>query len=146
MMQGPPDDPGLDPADKPVRTMSREEFIAALIVVLILFFLIVFGMSKVRAQEHKHNAADPRHWYEMDCCNLDDCQPVPSDYIKETRGGYAITIPPGGHKKWPATQPVPLKALMPYSSKDVRQSQDQNWHVCANASRILCVYARVGGV
>lgn len=89
---------------------------------LILIAALVMSSPAVA---HAHS------WYPYECCSDNDCKPVPNASIHETRAGYVID----GNEE-----------TVPFSDKRIRQSQDDNSHICTIGGRadgrILCVFVR----
>lgn len=83
-------------------------------------------------------------WYPYECCSDNDCQKVAVNTVKEKDGGFEVIIYPGQHKmskNW--TEPMVYH--VPY--KDARASEDQDFHVCLNAAKVLlCLFVPIGGV
>lgn len=69
--------------------------------------------------------ADAHSWYDDDCCNTSDCAPYEGDVIEEDKG-YRM-----GDGE-----------LIPYTSKKIRQSVDNRFHLCMNqyTKYIYCLY------
>ena len=87
----------------------------------------------------------PSGWsYPWECCSGMDCAPVEADAVQTTPQGYFVTIMPGTHPQWPASQTRPITFLIPYAKG--RASPDGHYHICFRPDgTLLCFYATVGG-
>ena len=74
--------------------------------------------------QHKHDPNDPKHWYDKDCCSLEDCAPV-IETIGSLPDGSALLVRTHFGAHW-----VPLKFAQTKPDK-MRNSQDDRMHVCA---------------
>lgn len=100
-------------------------------------FLTWIG-APVLGQGGAHDPNDPAHWYDRECCSLEDCAPVPMDVIRATDEGWLVRIGPGDH-------PTAFKEqtrLIPFGHRRVRVSQDGDFHAClgVRTNTIYCIY------
>jgi hypothetical protein len=82
--------------------------------------------------------AKAHSWYELECCDTRDCEPIPADQVKVTPEGF---ITPDGQ-------------LIPFAS--ARVSADRDYHWCKyqkNSTAVIwphekraCFYAPAGGM
>ena len=79
-------------------------------------------------------AALSHSWYPASCCSGRDCQPLPIDHVVETRDGWHI-------KTCSPTRPICIDGFVARGKEKV--SQDGGYHVCFNASRIICLFVPV---
>lgn len=98
-------------------------------------------LAATAARGQGHDRHDPGHWYDYDCCALNDCAPIPDHAVRPVKGGYSILIRPGEH---PLVKDAPISGFVAYA--DARQSQDGRAHACIVAGKIKCLYERQGGV
>ena len=100
--------------------------------------LLAVGATNVRS----HQA--PSRWeYPPLCCTGIDCAQIEPEAVRETSGGFIVTIVPGGHPMWPKKEQVPLVLEVPHQK--VRPSPDGHWHLCIDAlGGFLCFFAPVG--
>ena len=88
------------------------------------------------------SGAAAHSWYDLICCNTDDCAPVKAHVIRATADGWLVEVRPGEHLY--ATRPI--QKLIPYDSTKVRPSQDSDFHLCLGKSgAIYCIYVPVFG-
>jgi hypothetical protein len=93
------------------------------------------------AMARAHTA--PTGWaYDVECCHVHDCAPVPDRAVREATGGYSVRLLPGDHP----LVTTPLAAFLAHGSPALRVSGDDRRHVCVSQGRILCVYIPPGGV
>jgi len=106
---------------------------------LSLALALAAGAPETRAHQAMSGWA-----YEYACCGMNDCAPLKPAQVKETRGGYVITIPPGSHPQVPAGGET-ITVTVPYNG--TRPSPDGLFHICLAASdkRVLCLYAPPSG-
>lgn len=132
-----PDDPGVDPADKP-RGLDTWAIVALAVLggpFLLIAITIYFSWP---AKSHS--------FYDAICCSDRDCAPIAANMVRETPAGYRVTINPGSHPMWPADKPAPLSILYEYRSDKIKPTRDGAWHVCINAAGDpLCLYVTGGG-
>lgn len=92
-------------------------------------------------------AGGPAHahsWYPASCCSDRDCAAVQPASVRETAGGYVVTVAPGSHPMWGKDRPAPLIVRIPY--REAKASPDGQWHLCINGSGdLLCFFAIVPG-
>lgn len=96
--------------------------------------------------------AEAHEWYDRDCCSGRDCAAVALDAASLARivdvgpAGIRIRIEPGDHSVLPHAFG---ERLFTWDDPQLRQSQDDNWHVCitphqrpdlGGAHKVLCVY------
>lgn len=108
---------------------------------VLAIFLLLAGLVALPALAQRHDKHDPGHWYDYDCCALNDCAPIPPSAIRADRNGYHVHIQPGAH---PLVKEAPVSGFVSYP--DARQSQDGAHHACIVAGKIKCLYAPQGGV
>ena len=101
-----------------------------------------------------HDANDPAHWYDPECCSLLDCAPVQDVNVQMVPGGYQVDIRPGQHPM----AGVGVSEFVPFDDRRVRFSQDQDYHACVisgaafmdsagtpASDRLLCLYVPLMG-
>lgn len=82
--------------------------------------------------------------YPASCCSGVDCAQIEPSTVKETSGGYVVTVAPGSHPMWRSDRPAPLVVLIPY--REAKSSPDGRWHLCLNGQGdLLCFFAAIGG-
>lgn len=96
------------------------------------FGVILLGLLVTMSYAKAHS------WYEAECCDDRDCEPIPPDQVKVSPEGY---ITPDGQ-------------LIPFGS--ARVSADQDYHWCKyqkDSTKVIwpldkraCFYAPAGGV
>ena len=82
--------------------------------------LALLGNPQFIDVQATHDQHDPGHWYEMDCCDLQDCKPASewSAEVEYLEDGVKITY--GGES-----------VVLDYSDEDrVRPSRDFEAHMC----------------
>lgn len=103
-------------------------------------FLLAFGLLITPAIAQEHNPNDPNHWYDMYCCNLNDCSPV-ADW-EQVDGGWILTTKQGRKALLP-------KDYMNITSITKKPSKDAEFHACINVDmrnaadgkgNIVCLY------
>ena len=105
---------------------------------LIFFALLALASGGAGAPVYAHE------WYPASCCSGVDCAAVSPQSVRETSGGYVVTIAPGSHPMWRADRPAPLVVRIPY--REAKPSPDGAWHICINGQgELLCFFAIVGG-
>lgn len=72
----------------------------------------------------------PTGWkYDMACCHNRDCRPLASSAVRESPGGYVITLD---------------NETVPYSDKRIKNSPDGQYHWCTvngrDDGRTICLY------
>lgn len=97
-------------------------FTGAMLALLFVAAVLLAGDAR------SHDA--PTGWsYPLQCCSLQDCRPVPSDWIDESGGDFRI---------------VPTDEHIAMSDPRIKQSKDENWHWCSVAgsddSRTICLF------
>jgi hypothetical protein len=111
------------------RVLLAEKFLLITGTLLLGFaVLLIYASSTARAHS----------WYEPECCDLRDCEPIPPDQVKVTPDGY---ITPDGE-------------LIKFN--EARVSADKDFHWCKyqkNSTQVIqplekrkCFYAPAGGV
>ena len=117
---------------------TRDKFAWALVVafVIVVYWVIyMLVMTSAATAQTPHNPNDPAHWYDADCCSLQDCRPMTDDEF--TILGDRIRIHSTGEE-------IPLNQS--------RVSRDGQWHRCVylhndttrKASGTWCVYGQFG--
>lgn len=82
--------------------------------------------------------------YPLSCCADNDCAQIDPSTVRETSGGYVVTIAPGSHPMWRADRPAPLVVRIPY--REAKTAPDGRWHICLNgAGDLLCFFVALGG-
>lgn len=79
-------------------------------------------------------------WYDPVCCSTKDCAAVVPDVVSIEDGHYVVTVGPGDHPFVTSE----LTRRIPFDHPDVKDSQDSDFHVCANSHRIICLYVPLG--
>lgn len=108
---------------------------------LIGLFLGLLLAATAFAQEHQHGVNDLPGWYSLECCNLQDCRPVPDNEIEFGFGanGQPVVF----HKPTGAE----------FIQSEWKVSQDERYHVCTRVVNPgteneylaqYCVYLRAG--
>lgn len=82
------------------------------------------------------HGSNPVHWYEIGCCQIDDCEPVEPGAIRQTADGY--------HVRYMTSRGFVAEGIVPYGSPAIRPSRDHQEHACSTTQRILCVYLPFG--
>jgi hypothetical protein len=111
------------------RVLLAEKFLLITGTLLLGFaVLLIFAAGTARAHS----------WYEPECCDTRDCEPIPPDQVKVTPEGY---ITPDGE-------------LIKFN--EARVSADKDFHWCKyqrNSTQVIqplekrkCFYAPAGGV
>lgn len=143
-----PDDPGVNPfdwRDSEPMSWTKGLIYGAIVATIIALFSIAF--TREGRGQHAHNPNDPGHFYDYECCALNDCGPVPAENVAETPNGYVVRVKPGTHPMWKASETETLVLTFSYRTSKVKPSRDGNWHVCFNAKlEPLCLYVTGGGV
>ena len=115
-----------------------------IIIPLIAFTLLTGAMP--------HDMNDPRHWYEEDCCDTQDCDSLSHWNKKLEEQGkphrYKVIRNPDGSYDIMIGDIVYQKNLRPLIDKsgrnigDVRISQDDQYHLCIHETQgFMCLYA-----
>lgn len=115
-----------------VRThISRGTFWA--VIGVIVGEIVMIGLAILLAfwsgPAWSHSA--PMGWsYGLECCSLRDCRQASPDEIRVTPTGYQL---------------VTTGEVVEFTSRRIKQSQDQFYHVCQqggnfDSGRILCIY------
>lgn len=141
-----PDDPGVEREDLSGVEPFNLGFVIAIILAIAAGFCLLMWSTGAKAQHIHHAQSNPKHFYDYDCCHLNDCAPIAANAVSETPKGYAVSIRPGTHPMWKMTRADVLRVVYPYRSPKVRPSKDGEWHVCINgAGDPLCLYVIGGG-
>ena len=106
-----------------------------------LSLLLILGAGREPARAHEAMSG----WaYPASCCSGVDCAQIEPSTVKETSGGYVVTVAPGSHPMWRSDRPAPLVVRIPY--RDAKPSPDGRWHICLNgAGDLLCFFSAQGG-
>lgn len=84
-------------------------------------YALAFLLAAVPAFAHE--------WYAYECCSGTDCKPLTAVQIKETPEGWLL---------------VETGRIVPYDFHRIRQSQDDQYHLCTTGGdpmgKILCLY------
>lgn len=85
-----------------------------------------------------HPADMTKHWYDMSCCSMSDCEPVDARAIVETKDGYVVLYRSSrGHVVGPV--------LVPFSDKKIHLSKDMDQHACSSSiGTLYCIYVYGG--
>jgi len=112
------------------------EWLMAIMLTVVTAFL-TFAMAFL-ALSMWSDIAKAHSWYELECCDTRDCEPIPADQVKVTPEGF---ITPDGQ-------------LIPFAS--ARVSADRDYHWCKyqkNSTAVIwphekraCFYAPAGGM
>jgi len=98
----------------------------------IMLTLLVFAIIPSKANAHE--------WYDAACCSDRDCAPVDPSAVKAVEGGFLVVVEPGTHPMLAEGQER-IERFVEHGNPRLRQSQDNNYHVCLNPWRhVLCVY------
>ena len=87
--------------------------------------------------------------YPFACCGGSDCAEIPAAWVRTTRSGFAVSIPPGGHPMWGADKAGPFEAFVPADAGQT--SPDGLYHICLVPSaatsglRVACFWYGGGG-
>ena len=107
----------------------------------LLAMLLAVAVAALAAAALAHQS--PSGWeYDLACCSVHDCAPVPETAVREATGGYSVRLVPGDHPLVTS----PLAAFVAHGSPALRVSGDDRRHVCVSHGRVLCVYVPPGGV
>lgn len=82
------------------------------IIIVFMSLVILFVMLMFSIHAHSHS------WYDLDCCDVDDCKKIPFSEVTQTDKGYIWNNGTGEAK------------LFPYGSEELRHSRDGNYHGC----------------
>lgn len=105
---------------------------------LVAFAMLALASCSAGTPVYAHD------WYPASCCSGTDCAPIGPQSVRETNGGYVVTIQPGTHPMWRSDRPAPLVVRIPY--REAKPSPDGAWHICLNGQgELLCFFAIVGG-
>lgn len=104
----------------------------------VLFVLLSFGTASAEEPLPRGlgHDANPVHWYEMGCCNKQDCEPV--------EPGAITAVPEGYRVHYLTSRGFVVDGIVTFKSGAVRPSRDQREHACASPARPLCVYLPFG--
>lgn len=106
----------------------------------ILAAILALYPTLTLTQPHEHGANDLPDWYDPQCCNLQDCRPVPDS---ELSFGMLDGAPVVYHQ--------PSGAI--FQKEKWKVSQDERYHVCVRIVNpgtenqylgVYCVYLRAG--
>lgn len=75
-------------------------------------------------------------WYSTYCCSGQDCAPIPASAVHATSQGWEIDLKPG---QYPILK-GPFRAIIPYNSRALQKSEDEDFHLCVVANRARCLY------
>ena len=78
----------------------------------------------------------PHSWYSAYCCSGRDCAPIPASAVHATKDGWEIDLRAGQYPLMDA----PFHAVIPYNSRTIQKSEDEDFHLCVVASRARCLY------
>ena len=98
-----------------------------------LSLLLIVGAGSEPLRAHS--------FYSAYCCRGEvDCQPIRSEAVRVTAGGYLVTLRPQDHTMLVA-EPGPRTYLVPFS--DAKPSPDGAYHACIFPSpdHLRCFYA-----
>lgn len=74
-----------------------------------------------------------------DCCHENDCEEIAKEWVRERGDLITISIPPGGHKMWPADGRGAF--VVTVERKSLRKAVTGEWSVCINPSgKLLCAF------
>jgi hypothetical protein len=96
-----------------------------------LFSGAVFSACLLGAFGGQAAPAAAHGWYDIACCSDRDCEPLPIDAVVETATGYEVTF-------YSARLRFLVQGYVP--RERIKISQDGSFHVCANPTRIICLY------
>jgi hypothetical protein len=105
---------------------------AAATIILLLLGTAAHPAERPARDMHQHqrhaNTTAP-HWYDEDCCNLDDCRKAPTKAIEQVAEGYLVY---GEH-------------VIKHGDERIRPSRDADFHICEMTSEwghkfIRCIY------
>lgn len=98
-------------------------------------------------------SAGAHSWYDRECCDTTDCAPIVIQDVPRIidigPAGITVRIAKGDH---PLFADAWGERFFPWDSSGIRQSQDDDWHVCISEHpsfteygstaphRIYCVY------
>ena len=104
-------------------------------LVTVLFLAVVYLFVKPAAAHD---------WYAWNCCHDRDCRELPDGAVRETDGGYVVSIP---------GRPEPV--VIGYGDKRIKMvpaehDDGQTFHICTTAgaadTMVLCLYTPGRGV
>lgn len=75
-------------------------------------------------------SANAHSWYDQQCCNMRDCEPISIEAVTETKSGWTVD--------YISKLGFPVHGVTPYGKE--RDSQDGRFHACAMPGRFLCLY------
>lgn len=110
-------------------------------ILAFLSLLLAIGAGSEAVRAHQAMSG----WtYPLSCCADNDCAQIDPSAVRETSGGYVVTIAPGSHPMWRADRSAPLIIRVLY--RDAKVSPDGRWHICLNgAGDLLCFFSAQGG-
>jgi hypothetical protein len=107
-----------------------------------LAVLVLFSFTRAEASDHiapGHPMAGEPHWYDRDCCDMRDCEPLPSGGTVEDVPGKGLRV-----RYTSAINGLEINGIIPYSR--IRPSRDGNIHPCQipPMQSIRCLYMPFG--
>ena len=112
-------------------------YIAPILALIALLCLIpIWAKAETIPQGLGHpKGSKVPHWYDTDCCNQQDCEPLPF---------AAVTMVPEGYRlRYRGSLGFLVDVIVPWNK--AKTSQDGQHHGCSNAVRFICFYAAVVG-
>lgn len=105
---------------------------AYIVAVVIAFAICMQGEASGNVFKPRHNPLDPSHWYDIECCDLDDCKPISG--VKPNGEPWSeVTETPDGYR-WQSSQSGEVyffpKIVEGAPNKRIRPSRDGFFHGC----------------
>ena len=114
----------------------RTAFLYVLAFIL-AFSAAYFGTKAIRsafAHTATPTAAQPQGWtYPASCCSSTDCAEIKADRVKETPGGYLVSLRPEDH----IMIVKDTEFLIEYNSTKIKDSPDGVFHICLSRQQVL---------
>jgi len=99
------------------------------LIVVIVACAVILGVATARA----HGP------WPYDCCHENDCEEIAKEWVRERGGLITFTVPPGGHKMWPADGRPAF--VVTVERKDLRKPVTGEWSICISpAGKLLCAF------
>lgn len=111
------------------------------VLVQVIFFTILLRLPARSDDLPKglgHPQGSENHWYDHNCCNFTDCEPVETGAIMPGKDGYFV------HFRNSAGREV--KGFMAYGDPRIRLSRDAREHACSGHALggLYCIYVLIG--
>ena len=99
----------------------------------------IFALALAAAAASTSSAHEaPSGWeYDAACCSDRDCGVMPFNRVTPGPDGWRVRVEPGEHHYYPGA----LDVVVPYDSRQIRHSQDTEFHLCLTSTgHLLCLY------